>query len=192
MNILDLGILILLALIVLRGYYRGLFQELAVLAGLIGGVLAAANFYVPLAKWLQYLIKNPAYSRWAAFILILVAVYWLTRVLAHLLQRLLYHLYLDIFERLLGGFFAFLKGALILGFTLMLLNHVLSRDQPQLFKDSRTAPMLMQLSRRTLEFLPADFKKYWEMRLRDWVKPKEKQQAALRLENSPDRDALHG
>jgi membrane protein required for colicin V production len=192
MNILDLGILILLVLIILRGYYRGLFQELAVLAGLIGGVLAAANFYVPLAGKLQYLIKNPTYSRWVAFALILVAVYWLTRVLAHLLQRLLYHLYLDTFERLLGGFFAFLKGALILGFSLMLLNHVFSRDQPQLLKESRTAPMLMQLSRQTLEFLPADFKKYWEMRLRDWIKPKEKQQAALPPAYFPDKDAMHG
>ena len=38
MNLLDLGILVLLILIGLRGYYRGLFQELAVLAGVVGGV----------------------------------------------------------------------------------------------------------------------------------------------------------
>jgi len=42
MNLLDLGIIILLTLIILRGYYRGLFQELSVLVGLIGGLLAAA------------------------------------------------------------------------------------------------------------------------------------------------------
>ncbi len=176
MNLLDLGILILLALIILRGYYRGLFQEMAVLAGLIGGLLAAANFYLPLAARLQYLIKNPTYSRWIAFIVILVGAYWLTRVLAHFLQRLLYHLYLDVFDRLLGGFFALLKGALILGFALMFLSLVLPPDS-KLLKESRTAPVLMRISREALEFLPADFKNRWEKYLRDWVKPKEKQRA---------------
>lgn len=192
MNLLDLGLLIVLGLIILRGYFRGLFQELAVLAGLIGGLLAAAHFYVPLAGKLQHLIKDPTYARGAAFVALLVAVYWLTRVLAHLLQRLLYHLYMDIFDRLLGGFFAFLKGALILGFALMLLGHVFSRDPPQLLKDSRTAPLLMGLSRRALELLPADFKKSWEKRLRDWVKPKEKQQVRLPSTYLPGKDGIHG
>ncbi len=181
MNLLDLGILVLLALIVLRGYYRGLFQELAVLAGVIGGLLAAAHFYLLLAARLQPLIKNPTYSRWIAFAVILVAVYWLTRVLAYYLQRLLYHLYLDVFDRVLGGFIALLKGALIMGFALMILHHLFSRDAPPLLKESRTAPLLMQVSRQALELLPADFKKQWEKRLRDWIKAKEKQEALLFL-----------
>lgn len=179
MNLLDLGVLILLALIVLRGYFRGLFQELAVLVGVIGGLLAAANFYLPLAARIQFLIKNPTYSRWLAFGVILVAVYWLTRILAHYLQRLLYHLYLDVFDRLLGGFFALLKGALLLGFALMFLSLVLSPDS-RLLKESRTAPVLMHVSRQALEFLPSDFKKHWKQYLRKWLKPKEKQQACLK------------
>lgn len=191
MNLLDLGILILLVLIILRGYYRGLFQELAVLAGLIGGLLAAANFYLLLAARLEPLIKNPTYSRWVAFAVILVAVYWLTRVLAHLLQRLLYHLYLDIFDRLLGGFFALLKGALLLGFALMFLSLVLPPDS-KLLKESRTAPVLMGVSRQALEYLPADFKKRWKKHLQDWLKPKEKQQADRQRHHFPDKDTVHG
>jgi membrane protein required for colicin V production len=191
MNLLDLGILILLVLIILRGYYRGLFQELAVLAGLIGGLLAAANFYLLLAARLEPLIKNPTYSRWVAFAVILVAVYWLTRVLAHLLQRLLYHLYLDIFDRLLGGFFALLKGALLLGFALMFLSLVLPPDS-KLLKESRTAPVLMGVSRQALEYLPADFKKRWKKHLQNWLKPKEKQQADSQPNHFPDKDTVHG
>jgi membrane protein required for colicin V production len=191
MNLLDLGILILLALIILRGYYRGLFQELAVLAGLIGGLLAAANFYLPLAARLEYLIKNPTYSRWIAFVVILVAVYWLTRVLAHFLQRLLYHLYLDVFDRLFGGFFALLKGALILGFALMFLSLVLPPDS-QLLKESRTAPVLMRLSRQALELLPSDFKNRWKKHLREWLKPKEDQQAYLQPAHFPIKDNADG
>ena len=40
MNLLDLGILILLGLVTIRGYYRGLFQELAGVVGLAAGVVA--------------------------------------------------------------------------------------------------------------------------------------------------------
>jgi len=35
MNLLDLGIIVLLGLITVRGYYRGLFQELAVLGAMV-------------------------------------------------------------------------------------------------------------------------------------------------------------
>ncbi len=47
MNFLDLGIIALLLLVTLRGYFRGLFQELAVLAGLVGGLVVAARTYRP-------------------------------------------------------------------------------------------------------------------------------------------------
>ena len=59
MNLLDLGIIILLGLIALRGYYRGLFQELAVLVGVVGGVVAAAHTYLRLAGLLQPWISDP-------------------------------------------------------------------------------------------------------------------------------------
>ena len=167
MNLLDLGILVLLALITIRGYYRGLFQELAVLAGLVGGVLAASHTYLRLAAPLQTWIKDPLHARIVAFVVILVAVYWLTRLVAHLLQRLLYHLYLDLFDRLLGAFFGLAKGALLVGFALMFLGVVLPRDS-RLFKESRTAPYLIHISRQALELLPQDFKKRINDYLQGW------------------------
>lgn len=176
MNLLDLGILVLLGLITVRGYFRGLFQELAVLVGLVGGVLAAAHTYLLLAAQLQPWIKDPLYARIAAFALVLVAVYWLTRLLAHLLQRLLYHLYLDFFDRLLGALFALIKGALLLGLALLLAVQVLARDSRQI-KESYTAPYLIQFSRQALELLPPDFKQRINEHLRQWQKPKEEQKS---------------
>ena len=177
MNLLDLGILILLGLITLRGYYRGFFQELAVLAGVVGGVVAAAHTYSRLAQQLQPWIKEPLWAKVLAFALVLVAVYWLTRLVAHLLQRLLYHLYLDLLDRLLGALFALIKGALLLGFALMFLSLVLPRDS-RLFKESKTAPHLTSLSRQALELLPPDFQKQLNDYLRRWQKREEKQKAA--------------
>jgi len=177
MNLLDLGLLVLLGLITVRGYYRGLFQELSVLAGVVGGLLAAAHAYLLLAARLQPWIKNPTYARVLAFILILVGVYWFARILGHLLQRVLYHLYLDILDRLLGAFFALVKGVLLLGFALMFLSVVLPRDS-HLIKESRTVPLLVQFSRQALEMLPPEFKQRFQEILRKWPKSKKKEEQA--------------
>ncbi|MBI4643416.1 MAG: CvpA family protein [Deltaproteobacteria bacterium] len=177
MNLLDLGILVLLILIALRGYYRGLFQELAVLAGVVGGVLVAAHTHQLLAAKFSPWITNPDHARWLAFALVLVVVYWAIRLVAFFLQRLLYHLYLDVFDRLLGGFFALVKGALLLGFALMFVGLVMPRDS-HLFKESRTAPYLMHFSRQALGLLPPDFKQRFNDYLQQWQKPKKKEEAA--------------
>jgi membrane protein required for colicin V production len=185
MNLLDLGILVLLGLITLRGYYRGLFQELAVLVGLVGGVVVAAHTYLRLAVLLQRWIADPQHARWIAFAVVLVVVYWLTRLLAHFLQRLLYHLYLDFFDRLLGGTFALAKGALLLGFGLMFLGIFLPRDA-RLLKESRTASVLVQISRQSLELLPPDFKRRLNDYLKQWRKGAEKNQAREFQPETPD------
>jgi len=171
MNLLDLGIVLLLALITLRGYYRGLFQELAVLAGVVGGVIVAAHSYIQVAGYVQPWLKDPLHARIAAFVAVLVTVYWLTRLVAYLLQRLLYHLYLDIFDRLLGGFFALAKGGLILGFALMFLGVVLPKDS-RLYRESHTAPRLIYIARQSMELLPPEFKQQLNDYLQGWQKDK--------------------
>ncbi|MCL6620762.1 MAG: CvpA family protein [Syntrophobacterales bacterium] len=165
MNLLDLGIILLLALIVLRGYYRGFFQELAVLAGVVGGVLVAAHGYPRVGAWLTPLFQNPTYARWAAFGLLLVGVYWGVRLLAFGLQRIFHYLYLDFFDRLLGGALALAKGGLVLGLALMLVGVVLPKDSP-LMKESRTAPILVGVAKQALGYLPPDFKKHLQEFLR--------------------------
>ncbi|MBU4231309.1 MAG: CvpA family protein [Proteobacteria bacterium] len=176
MNLLDLGIIILLGLIALRGYYRGLFQEIAVLVGVVGGVVAAAHTYLRLASLLQSWITDPQHARWVAFAVVFVAVYWLTRLAAHVIQRLLYHIYLDFFDRLLGGVFGLAKGALLVGFALMLLGTVLPRDS-HLLKGSVAAPKLIALSRQSLGLLPPDFKQRLNDYLKEWRQPQEMRQA---------------
>ncbi|MFZ5448593.1 MAG: CvpA family protein [Thermodesulfobacteriota bacterium] len=173
MNLLDLGIIVLLALITLRGYFRGLFQELAVLVGIVGGVVAAAHGYLHLAELIQPWISNFLYARWVAFAVIFVAVYWLTRLVGHFLQRVLYHLYLDLFDRVLGGVFALAKGALLVGFGLMLLVVMLPKKS-QLFQGSVTAPHLMSFSRQALGLLPPEFKERLNEYLKEWRQPQEK------------------
>jgi membrane protein required for colicin V production len=176
MNLLDLGIIVLLALIALRGYYRGLFQEVAVLVGIVGGVVVAAHTYLTLTDMIRPWITDPLYARWVAFAVVFVAVYWLTRLVAHFLQRVLYHLYLDFFDRLLGGVFALAKGALLVGFGLMFLGVVLPKNS-HLFQGSVATPHLISLSRQSLDLLPPDFKQRLNEYLKEWRRPRKKNQA---------------
>jgi membrane protein required for colicin V production len=176
MNLLDLGIIVLLGLMAVRGFFRGLFQELAVLVGVVGGVVVAAHTYLRLAGMLKPWITEPQHARWIAFAVVFVAVYWLTRLAAHFIQRLLYHLYLDFFDRLLGGTFALAKGALLVGFALMLLGGVLPRDS-HLLKGSVAAPHLISFARQSLELLPPDFRQRLNDYLKEWRQPRENRQA---------------
>jgi uncharacterized membrane protein required for colicin V production len=102
---------------------------------------------------------------------------------AHYIQRLLYHLYLDFVDRLLGGAFALAKGALLIGFALMLLGVVLPRNS-QLLKGSVAAPHLLALSRQSLGLLPPDFKQRLNDYLKEWRLPREKRQEA----SEPQKD----
>jgi membrane protein required for colicin V production len=175
MNLLDLGIIAILFLVTLRGYFRGLFQELAVLVGLVGGLLVASHTYLALAALILPLINSLFWAQGLAFAVVLVVVYWCVRALAYILQRLLYHLYLDVLDRLLGAFFAFLKGCLILGLALLLLGVVLPKNS-NLIKESRAHPLLIQLAKRTLDLLPPDFKQRAKDYLRSVPLPGEKKQ----------------
>ncbi len=141
--------------------------------GVAGGVIAASHTYLQLAEVLSRWVTDPQYARIIAFAVILVAVYWLTRLVAHYLQRLLYHLYLDFFERLLGAGFALAKGALLIGFALMFIGLVLPKDS-RLLKESRTAPKLTGLARQSLELLPPDFKQRFNDTLQKWRKGERK------------------
>jgi uncharacterized membrane protein required for colicin V production len=152
--------------------------------GVVGGVVVAAHTYLRLASLLQPWITDPQHARWVAFAVVFVAVYWLTRLAAHYIQRLLYHLYLDFVDRLLGGAFALAKGALLIGFALMLLGVVLPRDS-HLLKGSVGAPKLIALSRQSLGLLPPDFKQRLNDYLKEWRLPREKRQEAA---SEPQKD----
>jgi uncharacterized membrane protein required for colicin V production len=138
--------------------------------------VVAAHLYLRLAVLVHRWVADPLYARWLAFGVVFVAVYWITRLVAHFLQNLFYHLYLDFFDRVLGGTFALAKGALLVGFSLMFLTMLLPKDS-HLLKGSIAAPKLVSFSRQSLGLLPPDFKKRLKDYLKDWEKPREKYQA---------------
>jgi len=102
MNLLDLGIIIVLLLVGLRGYYRGLLQEISVVVGLVVGLVFAAHYYLKLARLISQWIHTPLYSQIISFLIILILAYWLVRLAGNLLHRFLSVIYLGSLDRLWG------------------------------------------------------------------------------------------
>lgn len=157
LNLLDTGILVIIGLLSLRGYFRGFGRELAGLAGMVLGVIAAAHSSMMVADRLSPWIANPAYAKGVAFALLFFSVNWITRLSLSSFQQVLYVLHLGAFDRLLGFGFSLLKGGLFLGLSLMLAQNVIFRDS-QLLRESRLAPYMVDFSQQALALLPSDIK----------------------------------
>ena len=157
MNLLDLGIVIVLFLVGLRGYYRGLLQEISVVVGLVVGLVFAAHYYLRLARLISQWIQTPLYGRVLSFLLILVLAYWLIRIAGNLLHRFLSFIYLGSLDRILGGAFGIFKGAIILGFLLTIIMISVPKDS-KLLQESVAAPYLKVMYNQVLVLLPAEFK----------------------------------
>jgi membrane protein required for colicin V production len=157
MNLLDLGIIVILVLVGLRGFYRGLLQEISVIFGLVIGLILAAHYYLRLARLLSQWVHTPLYSRIISFLVILVLAYWLIRLAGNLLHRFLSFVFLGSLDRILGGTFGVLKGAVILGFLLTIVTLSVPKDS-KLLQESITAPYLKMIYNQTLVLLPPEFK----------------------------------
>lgn len=157
MNLLDLGIGVILLLLALRGYWRGLLQEIAVIVGLVIGLIFAAHYYLQLARLVGQWLHTPLYSRIVSFFLIFILTYWLVRLSGNFLHRFFATISLGSLDRLLGGIFAVIKGCVILGFILTVLTLVVTKDS-KLLQESQTAPYLKEIYQQALVLLPQDFK----------------------------------
>ncbi|MBM4289038.1 MAG: CvpA family protein [Deltaproteobacteria bacterium] len=158
MNLLDLGILVILLLVGLRGYYRGLLQEVSVIVGLVAGLIIAAHYYLSLARMMAQWVHTPLYSRIISFLMILMASYWIIRIAGHFLHRFASAIYLGSLDRVLGGAFGIVKGGVILGFLLTVITLMVPKDS-KLLQESMSAPFLRLAYQQTLRLLPPEFKK---------------------------------
>ncbi len=171
MNLLDLGIIVILVLVGLRGFFRGLVQEISVIVGLVIGLVIAAHYYLNLSRLISQWVHTPLYSRVISFLIILVVAYWLIRIGGNLLHRLVSFIYLGSLDRFLGAGFGVLKGCIVLGFILTVVALAAPPDS-RLLKESLTAPYLKNIYNQTLVLLPQDFKQQVKERAlkfeRDW------------------------
>ena len=129
MGLIDIVILIIIATGAIRGFLRGFIHQLASIAGLVVGFLAARTLYFTAAEKLAAYIPDatPTLLQVVAFVGIWLVVPLLFTLIASFFTHAAEMLSLGAFNQLLGLFLGVGKWVLILG----LLFNVLDRVDPE-------------------------------------------------------------
>lgn len=115
MNALDIVILVVLVLLLLKGLWLGLIQELCSLAGLGLGATLAIRYQAPLAAALPTWASLPPWLTAAlCFALLFLATLLFFGLLGLVLSRFIKLIFLGGFNRVLGGLFGLAQGVLLL------------------------------------------------------------------------------
>lgn len=149
MGLVDIIILVVLALFLLKGIFRGLLREVCSLLGLVLGGVLAFIFHLPLAQLLQDRLSLPAQlSVWGAYLGIFLLTIILFGVLGFVLHRFVKLLFLGGFNRLAGALFGLAQGVVLLAMlTLALSSSVVPGAVRKTVRQSQLAPPFQQLGK---------------------------------------------
>ncbi len=138
MNSIDIAILVVLLIFTLRGIVKGLIGEvMGFVAVLLSLVLAVRWLNIGTAFLLSFLSLSPALAMMISFVLIFALVFGGTLAIARLFRKLLRVTMLGWVDRLGGGAFGFLTGAVLVSLLVMLVSLIpLNETYRQYEKDS--------------------------------------------------------
>jgi membrane protein required for colicin V production len=189
MNLLDLAILIVVVLIAVRGFYRGIIQEAATLVGIIASFFLAFYYYNDLAHFLQRYFQNYLVAIYFfSFLLLLALSFFLFRALGLLIKKMVQFTLFGWADRTFGGIFGLIKGGVVVFFLVTLLTLLLPK-QNSLINQSRLFPSVISLTDQITLLIPGkitedfnrkkkDLRDYWE----------EKQRSLKKLGKYPNHD----
>ena len=128
MNVLDIIIGIPLIYAMYKGFTKGLVHEIATLLALILGIYGAINFSDFTTEVIQDVLKYESqYMKYISFIATFIVIVIGINLIGKFVDKLVEAVALGIINRLLGLAFGLLKGVLILGIIIHLLNYVNDR-----------------------------------------------------------------
>jgi membrane protein required for colicin V production len=168
MNFLDLGILIILALMAVRGFFKGIIEETAALFGLLISFFLASLYYKSLAIKLSSVIPNyPFLLPIFCFILFFVLSFFLIRILAKAARGAIRLAFLGWLDRTLGALFGLFKGIVILMVLISLLL-LLSPKASSIVRESRLYHPLQILTEKMIRLIPPSIKEDFTAYQKNW------------------------
>jgi membrane protein required for colicin V production len=158
MNPFDMVIVVILGYGVIRGIFRGLIRELAAIAGVAVGFYVAYANYKTVSPMLARWVSTPAYVDIVGFILLFCAVLMIITGAGILIRLIVKVALLGVFDRILGGFFGGLKGALIVSLLFVLLVSFLPAGGVKIVSDSKLAPYVNTISKGVVAVIPKEMR----------------------------------
>ena len=120
MNTLDIILLIFIGYGFIRGLFKGFFVEVASLLALILGIYGAIHFSEFTGNYLHVLLEwNKKYITITSFVLTFFAIVFSITLAGKFLTKLADFASLGLINKIFGGFFGFLKTALIVSVLLI-------------------------------------------------------------------------
>ena len=159
MTLFDYAVLIIIGSSVVVSVIRGFTREVLSLLGWVIAFLAANALSGVVAEWLAPFIKDGPVRALTAFVAVFVVTLILASLLAMAVSRLLRSAGLGLEDRLLGGFFGFARGILIV-LTLVLLSGLTALPRQPAWSDAMLSPPLEALAGAMKPWLPQAVSRY--------------------------------
>lgn len=138
---------------------RGLAREVLALAGWVIAFLAANALSGIVAEWFVSFIRDGSVRTLTAFVAVFIVTLILASLLGLAVSRLLKSAGLGLEDRLLGGFFGFARGMLIV-LTLVLLSGLTALPRQPAWSDAMLSPPLEALAGALKPWLPQAVSRY--------------------------------
>ena len=156
MTWLDYAVLVVVAISIAWGVYRGLVHEVMSLAGWVIAFLAANLFSAPLSATLPQSIARPELRVLVAFMALFIGTLVVTTLATFLLDKLVQSTGLGNLDRLLGALFGLARG-LVIALAFALLAGLTTLPQQRIWIDSASAAQLEQAAMALKPWLPPAF-----------------------------------
>ncbi len=161
MNGFDIFVLIVVAVCLVSGFFRGLIREVSGIIGIIAGFYGAATYYPSLMPYVADWIAKPWLAKLICFFVLFVGIVLFVGFFAFLIRKLLSIIFLGWVDRTFGLVFGFFKGVLICSVIFMLLSLFIPGGS-RLVKGSHTAPYLIQVVDVLSDLIPGNLRSNME------------------------------
>lgn len=138
----DLVILAALSLSLIFGFMRGFVREAFALVGWLLAIVIARSFNEPLAAWLAHWVSTPSMRLVLSYGSLFLGTLLMASLLGSAFRQLAHRGGLSLADRVLGGLFGIVRGALLLLIALMLMAPFVKHDA--WFRDAMLPKTILQ------------------------------------------------
>jgi membrane protein required for colicin V production len=159
MTLFDYAVLVITGFSVVLGVIRGLTREVIALGSWVVAVFMASVYGGEAAVMFAGQIANAGWRALTGFVTVFIVTLIVMSLIAMLVSRLIKSAGLGAEDRVLGGFFGFARGLLVV-MVLVLLAGLTGLPRQAVWKDAMLAAPLEQLAVIVKEWLPQGWAKY--------------------------------
>ena len=157
MNGFDVLVLVILAVCLVMGLFKGLIREVSGIIGVIAGFYGANTYFNRLTPYLENFIQAPWARNLVCFFVLFCAILIIVGLLAALIRKFLHLVFLGWVDRSFGLIFGAAKGILITS-VIFIVFTVFVPNSGAYLAESRTAPYLAKVSNAMIVFVSKGIK----------------------------------